>query len=147
MKLRNRKTGEVGQIRVLACTLAVDTKDENNFYEYTSLAELNEEWEDYEEPKGYWVIEPYGKVEYIKIDRHWSEDLYYQFKDFGNCFDTQEEAEKAVEKLKAWKRLKDKGFEFDGWHPDVGIRFLLYNTELEKKSVKSDLDLLFGGEE
>lgn len=34
----------------------------------------------------------------------------------GNCFQTKEEAEKAVEKLKAWKRLKDSGLKFKGWN-------------------------------
>ena len=59
-------------------------------------------------PKGYWIIEPYGKVDYIKIDREWSEDLYYQFKSFGNCFETKAEAEKSLEKLKAWIQLENE---------------------------------------
>ena len=60
----------------------------------------------------------------------------------------------AVEKLKAWKRLKDKGFKFDGWTIDDGLRVsICTNTDSEgiydydKKDFKKDLDLLFGGEE
>ena len=40
MKLRNKKTGEI-----------VEATDFNIISDYNSLAELNEEWEDYEEPK------------------------------------------------------------------------------------------------
>ena len=36
--------------------------------------------------------------------------------EIGNCFQTKEEAERAVEKLKAWKRLKDSGLKFKGWN-------------------------------
>ncbi len=58
----------------------------------------------------------------------------------------------AVEKLKAWKRLKDKGFRFDGWTIDDGLKISI-RTNLEggniysesEKEIRSDLDLLFGG--
>ncbi len=78
-----------------------------------------------------------------------------------SLLDEEEETEKAVEKLKAWKRLEERGFRFIDWELDmktvadgkiwfdVGV-----NTEwdaerlLEREpKVKEDLDLLFGGEE
>lgn len=34
-------------------------------------------------------------------------------KSIGNYFETKEEAEKAVERLRAWKKLKDGGVKFD----------------------------------
>lgn len=67
----------------------------------------------------------------------------------GVFTDSEEETEKAVEKLKAWKRLRDKGFEFVGWEDtnnDVNdILFELPYMEWDK-NVSDDLDLLFGGE-
>ena len=66
--------------------------------------------------------------------------------EIDNCFGTAEEAEKAVEKLKAWKRLKDKGFRFDNFVRDA-IYFNLDEEQIQNKSILKDLDLLFGGEE
>ena len=82
------------------------------------------------------------------------------FKEIGNYFETKEEAEKAVEKLKAWKRLKDLGFEFIGktleYKENKDFGSVFFQTE-ENKSIRDtyddvvdfydDLDLLFGGEE
>ena len=138
MKLRNKKTGEInlGDLHL------------DNF---NSLAELNEEWEDYEEPKWkHWYMTSWGEVWQYGDDplhEEWRRIL-------GNDFETKEEAEKAVEKLKAWKRLKDKGFRFCGWTINDWFRIsICTNTDsdgiydVEKKEMKKDLDLLFGGEE
>lgn len=67
----------------------------------------------------------------------------------GNDFETKEDAEKAVEKLKAFKRLKDKGFKFEGW--DNTDRSTIHNFSLfvaieDLENINKDLDLLFGGE-
>ena len=97
MKLKNKKTGEV-----------IDSLQRSELIlDYSSLAELNEEWEDYEEQKEYWSINEFGTLVQITHSR---ENIYDKSrKNFGNYFETKEEAEKAVEKIKAWKRLKDKG--------------------------------------
>lgn len=68
-------------------------------------------------------------------------------KEIGNCFDTIEEAEKAVEKLKAWKRLKDKGFRFNGWSGTQMGSDISYIREVYYEGCTDDMDLLFGGEE
>lgn len=117
MKLRNRKTGEI--IEAESCnntggciSIYYEEKDGQLGTKdcYTSLAKLNEEWEDYEEPKEYWHI--FGTN--ITKTQECLDELYdKRNKEIGNYFETKEEAEKAVEKLKAWKRLKDKGFGFD----------------------------------
>ena len=113
MKLRNKKTGEV------VCPHNFELfRDPNNIvigdYEYSSLAELNEDWEDYEEPEGWWFIDrAYESHATNSTLRNLEAD-----RQIGNYFETKEEAELAVQKLKAWKRLKDNGFEFGGWKRD-----------------------------
>lgn len=131
MKLRNKKTGKI---------IDVDY------------------WEVYEEPKEYWYISELGGVE----EDEWADaKIDEDYKEIGNYFATKEEAEKAVEKLKAWKRLKDKGFRFCGWEDletlDPEDSFLINRDVVDGSSVvgfkmdnyddcKNDLDLLFGGE-
>ena len=66
MKLRNKKTpnklGEIVPYDVgKGSGIAIKT-DQGIVWYYHSLAELNEEWEDYEEPKEYWRINCTGEV-------------------------------------------------------------------------------------
>lgn len=67
---------------------------------------------------------------------------------------TKEEAEKAVEKLKAFKRLRDKGFRFRGHDDrdrgqlgDIVIYAKMPTFEYDDDSTRDDLDICFGGEE
>ena len=73
-------------------------------------------------------------------------------KEIGNYFETREEAEKAVEKLKAWKRLKDKDFQFHGYNA-LGVGEITFSVDFEDMDdegeigqLRHDLDLLFGGD-
>ena len=155
MKLRNKKTGEIGEFAYFEDKVYVLVNNElNTNLNYTSLAKLNEEWEDYEEPEeDFWYIdsdcETYGVSR--AFNQNDSDDVLFN-KSIGNYFETKEEAEKAVEKLKALKRLKDRGFRFVGWqdsvsdnNPDMAL-FKLYEDGWETETC-DDLDLLFGGEE
>ena len=134
MKLRNKKTGEIN-----LGDLHLD--------DFDSLAELNEEWEDYEEPKDHYYIDYDGDIMIVEALDY--EPKIKGMKQIGNYFETKEEAEKAVEKLKAWKRLKDKGFRFDGWKCTGSMSFTFdnYYGDGQPMSASDDLDLLFGGEE
>ena len=153
-KLRNKKTGDIGflicvvgpspeKIKVVEC---IDGKRGSKCWYYDTITELNEEWEDYEEPKGHWFIDcaaPYP-VDFCEFN----EDTEYD-KEIGNYFETKEEAEKVVEKLKAWKRLKDKGFRFVKVD-DVErvIHFEIpYRVGYDSCEAEADLDTCFGGEE
>lgn len=117
MKLRNKKTGEIGYLvaGVGNPHYVVTNNEWDSCGKYNSLTELSEEWEDYEEPKEHYFITEYGGVfsfnEYEGLNGVANPEDY---RAIGNYFNTQEEAKKAVEKLKAWKRLKDKGFKFGG---------------------------------
>lgn len=152
MKLRNKKTGEI--IEKYPDRFVINSGEQIS--QYDSLAELNAEWEDVpEEPKdkGYWYIDDLCRMRYSselldEIDDRPNNWMIRKLCD--NYFDTREEAEKAVEKLKAWKRLKDKGFRFLGYYHRLGetkskgeIGFEMDDYE----GTKQDLDLLFGGEE
>ena len=147
MKLKNKKTGEIGYFCFAnwdSPVLIIMDKNGVQLAKYNSLAELNEEWEDApEEPKEYWYIDWNGEVCRSDINDERTE----QMKLIGNYFDTREEAEKAVEKLKAWKRLRDKGFRFHGWNgTEIGSN-ISYISEFYYEGCADDMDLLFGGEE
>ena len=125
MKLRNKKTGVINY-------------GDLHLDEYESLAELNAEWEDYKESKEYFYIYANqvlkGECDGIIEDK---------FKEVGNYFETREEAEKAVEKLKAWKRLKDKGFVIEA----VVDKFFCLDIFMKGDSfeeIKEDLKIVFG---
>ena len=143
MKLRNKKTGVI--VDVLANPVFTEYNRDGsvkNVVTFNSLAELNEEWEDYEEPKEYWFIDC-GTYEVDKCEEN--EDTETD-KEIGNYFETEEEAELAVRKLKAWKRLKDNGFEFKRWEIiDGRIDFMILPKGEYREKVYDDLDLLFGG--
>ena len=145
MKLRNKKTGEIKDLDIRLLGTEPDRF-------VNSLAELNEEWEDYEEPKGYWYYDTTcGRVE--KLNHNEDKEIDSSI---GNCFETKEEAEKAVEKLKAWKRLKDEcDIKFDGTIRDdsgmlkgVKLTYDRHTVTFDRmRECIGDLLLLFGGEE
>lgn len=158
MKLRNKETGEIGKLH---CDMNVspakygvfeDTDIRGHYWEYDSLSELNKDWEDYEEPKEHWAIDQFGEpINVTGLSRLQLEKL----RRYGNDFPSENATIEAIEKLKAWTRLKDKGFRFTfvsaalpttpplaGWidyeiEPSKGC--------IDKETIE-DLDLLFGGE-
>ena len=147
MKLKNKISGEIKEFALF---------DGNELQCGATLESLTEEWEDYEEPKTEFYITGWGDIR-----KYTTEEERFAFKqklEIGNYFETKEEAEKAVKKLKAWKRLKDKGFRFT-LTPGVGSlditpgKFQIEITaEMPEKwfccdAVQEDLDDCFGGEE
>ena len=117
MKLRNKKIGKFGFLNIKTNEETwFEVETIGDIYTYSSLAGLNAEWEDYKEPKERWYINENGGVlRYIPSDPDGEDLSYMNYQEqIGNYFETKEEAEKAVEKIKAWKRLKDKGFKFTG---------------------------------
>lgn len=160
MKLRNKKTGEIVEPFGITCingrTFVRFDDGKGTFkFEVHSLAELNAEWEDYEEPKEYWYIDYDGGILCGETDNSSAEKMMISM---GNHFESLEEAEKAVEKLKAFKRLKDKGFRFVGVRgigkvidfdipaPYNHVAFDEYNANEDELEFYTDLMLIFGGE-
>ena len=110
---------------------------DHTFY-FETLKGMNELFEDYEEPKS-------------GIKDVWFPDVVEGRNNVVISFEIREEAEKAVEKLKAFKRLKDKGFkafssEICG--DDFVVSFKLTNHVDYSQSI-DDFDCIFdfGGEE
>lgn len=152
MKLRNKKTGAIYSIE--------DIDLGNNadgiwlgVTMYNSLAELNADWEDApEEPKEYWYIDYDGGILLGEEDSSSAEKMMISI---GNHFDSLEEAEQAVKKLKAFKRLKDKGFRFkdytrnfDGFKRVDGSVFIVAELDDEGTiGMIDELNICFGGEE
>lgn len=163
MKLRNKKTGEIVEPFGITCVngrtfIQFDDGKETFKFEAHSLTELCEEWEDYEEPesKYLYVIDP-TRIKFIsEVYKEDEPDWCEQALELGIGFENEEEAEQAVKKLKAWKRLKDKGFHFEcveeyenlcGNGFEIPIRAIMLPENYNDKEVANDLELLFGGEE
>lgn len=138
MKLKNKKTGDIVSLQG---ELTYDDKI-RLLTHYNSLAELSAEWEDaQEEPKDHWHITFEGVV--CDLNPESLPEYSRNAKSIGNYFETKEEAEKAVEKLKAWKRLKDKGFRFNGWNGTQVGSSISYISEIYYEGCSDDMDLLF----
>ena len=147
MRLRNKKTGGIGELQITEkhCAVAVGNGTASCGIEiYSSLAELNENWEDYKE-KEYFYLNMDGDI------RHTTNQAMVKYsKEIGNYFETEEEAEKAVEKLKALANLRKNGFRFIKWKgadplDELHYRFII-EAETEGAAI-DDLDLLFSGGE
>lgn len=137
MKLKNKKTEEIIEFDAILPVKDV-AGDSVAHLEYNSLAELNAEWEDYEEPI---------QVHIEGIQRVFMNGCGRVFIDYA----TAKEAELAVRKLKAWKRLKDFGcgFMLDDYFTVklVGPDARKITSAKEQKSLSDSYKLLFGGEE
>lgn len=146
MKLRNKRTGEKAEVEINYNSMLVTHEDGRIAqYYFDSLKDL-EEWEDYEEPsKTIWQIKDSGELQDFEED-DFSDGYIESSKSIGNYFSSKEEAEKAVERLRAWKRLKDKGFRFiDHIGRDSGQGMTRY--EWDGYVNGEDLDLLFSQED
>ena len=123
-------------------------------YRYDSIKDFTDHWEDApEEPKTYYYISDFGAIREGDIGKYPEDEE--DRKRIGNYFETKEEAEKAVEKLKALTRLSKCGFRFEGYtdrdranggdiviyaHVDIPNNNLLEDAQPD---MLKDLDLLF----
>lgn len=151
MKVRSKDTGQILELKFSAEGEYFSKQDIETFKgKPLTLARLNDAFEDYEEPKRYWIINGDGLVCPSNYGECPHSDLLKE--KIGNHFETEEEAEKASEKLKAWKRLKDKGFRFTKYKSKIGWEKDWFEIEANCEcdvieEIEEDLDLLFGGEE
>jgi len=145
MKLRNKKTGEIiNSKELLTDEFMIDLFSKDFNYFNSKLGKICKEWEDYEEPKEFWFVDSAGEVQDTTYVTDYDKT---NLRKFGNYFETKEEAEKAVEKLKAWKRLKDVGFKFKDFSRLNDQAYIIRATSNESwTNLYDDLELLFGGE-
>lgn len=126
---------------------------------YNSIKDFTDNWEDApEEPKNYWI--PMSDEPYLFVGNDWETEGLAT----GLISLSKEENEIKREKLKAWKRLKDKGFRFTGvagLSNNISVSFetdnkyssghIMYdeysNTDDKLREYNEDLMMLFGGEE
>lgn len=164
-QVKSKTTGCIGELdfdsregAFIVIYYDLNTKETVKSY-YKSLEDLCEDWEDYEEPKEHWAIDQFGEpINVSGLSRLQLEKLHR----LGNDFPSEKATMQAIEKLKAWKRLKNKGFKFEGIKEDytrilqsqapfrTGKRYLQFNKSEDEDWMKEnwkDLDLLFGGEE
>lgn len=155
MKLKSKQTGEIMEFD--AVLVAKDVKgNEVARLEYDSIQKFTDQWEDVpEEPKRTWFIDTWGSIrelEAMEMPVGWEDKPILEF-------ETKEEAEKALKKLKAITRLNKCGFRFEGYtdrdrasggdiviyaHVDIPNNNLL---EEAQPDMLKDLDLLFSGED
>lgn len=121
---------------------------------YDKLEKLYSDWEDVTEGPScvYWIDTREERI--VQTDLPITDNCLEYVRELGLGFEAREEAEKAIEKLKALTRLKDKGFKFDGWTIDDGLRVSVCTNldgddiyDEDRKETKKDLDICFGGEE
>lgn len=153
MKLRNKQTGEIATLTMSNNGESLLLMVDGEMLAYNiRLSDLGE-WEDYEKPKKHYSITQFGDV-VDEVDGYMSETID-EMKEIGNYFDTREEAEKAVERLRAWKRLKDKGFRHTHFvidHKTKSAKVVYKAQELgltfeEAKQFYENFYLLFGGKD
>ena len=155
MKLRNKKTGEIGKIlKQLSEDNQIEVITDSKLYVVKTLAELNEEWEDYEEPAYYYFIQDDGRIGCDAVEPYNHKSKVEEHKSIGNYFSSKEEAELAVCKLKAWKRLKDDyhiRFDLDFVKNTISFTYridgTLHSAMDDEPIVFEDMKTIFGGEE
>ena len=120
---------------------------------YKTKAEFDANWEDApEEPKTFWAISWAGEPEEYDVKKT-PQELKDMAKAIGNYFSSREKAEKAVEKLKAWQRLKDHNLKLKPGSRIFNNTDKVFTTQavfLESDTyeyIEQDLDLLFSGGE
>ena len=162
MKLQGKNTGTfanfVGYIDQTTPTIDLPTgntmltvryKDAgvNCYKDYKTIADFNADWEDYEEPKEFWFINDCGDVLKYKYDGGCYCPIL-SAKRIGNYFETKEEAEKAVEKLKAWEILRENQVHFDlATLADETTVTIFARKNGAIHEFDKELFLLFGGED
>ena len=153
MKLRNKVTGEIAEVEGGVFKLKIGALEQH----LQSLERLIDEWEDYEESGyTYWIDTREERI--VQADLPLTDNCLEYVRELGLSFESKDEADKAVEKLKAWKRLKDKGFHISGWDNSIGDDYykpsqivieLNGNPDWDEydniNDIKEELDLLFGG--
>ena len=160
MKLQDKETNEIIEIevrRVNDKNLEDETLTTIDGEEIT-LEKLGKKFVDYIEPIEFWTIDAFRmKTAHVYESprfRCYSDEQIANLEELGLKFDTEEEAKQALEKLKAWKRMKNDGCVPIEWrwkqdYPDDACYVeVVLKCQFDAGFHDKDMDLLFrGGEE
>jgi hypothetical protein len=141
MKLKDKKTHQPMTIKLVItdCECMNEHEVDTLYGEPITLETLNKYCEDYEEPKQsalrFMILTLTNFIENEPSD---NVDL--------------EDCKQMLEKLKAWERLEDKGFKFEGWEDspaedDFDMIWFTMKAKVWDVETQEALSLLFGGEE
>lgn len=134
MRLKNKETGEIKEFALF---------DGNELQGGATLESLMKEWEDAPEEEYYWVFTGSGGLACRKKGDFWDEEKY---RDFGNCFKSEDEASAFIEKLRAFKRLRDHGLRFEKYQTRVDHYCVNFTLDEHYPTSLADLELVFGGD-
>lgn len=149
-RLKNKKTGENYEMTMPIVFNIKTSGGGEHTVKCESIKELNEKWTDYEEPKEYWFIDYDGGILCREYDNSSAEKMMISM---GNHFNSLEEAEKVVERLRAWKRLKDYNvmFNLDFVKNKIDFTYSINNLLLDvldgEEQIFNNMKIVFGGEE
>ena len=138
---RDLPTFKAGEIFYLSDTGNLIRESDNvPAYSWTTLEKfpniLTDWFEEIKEPtrwkpeidQEYYLL---GSDSSVKVDEWCDLSTDRNRFEIGNCFKSREEAEKAIERLKAWERLKDAGLKFKGWNKSNYDRTFCINAVIE----------------
>lgn len=120
-------------------------RDEGKFSEWFEEVEDSKVWEP-KEDEYFYCLDTEGCYGVHRNYKSIVEDGMFEI---GNCFKTAEEAEKAVEKLKALRRLREKGLRLKSWEANgshITIQASIPDISCSRQDV-TDLNLLFKEED
>ena len=165
MKLKNNKTGEIKDWTFSEWFNHITNPDNSSHWEcdleqfIENVDTFKQNWEKCEEPESFWYISPTGTPIKSEVSIYDPLEIHLM-KQIGNYFESEEDADEAVAKLMALKRLKNKGFRFDcymrrsDWSGLSKVKALenliditAYLPKDKIKEAEEDLDLLFCDED
>lgn len=126
-------------------------KRDGTFDEWFEEIEESKVWKPKEDEE-YWYTYGNGDFESDifpdESDNKYSQSMAKSRVEIGNCFKTVEDAKKAIEKLKALRRLREKGLMFKEWYCDYPTSKHQMAIKIEATAdafadVWEDLNLLF----
>lgn len=151
MKLKDKQTGEIVEIELIYKDKNLGDRPISRHFDKLITAEnFSDIFEDLKERACIISMrrdEGYTYVDDI-IDAETRGEVIDRAKWYGLYFETEEEAREAVKKLGAFRRLKEHGFKFEGWHrdPDYSGDFTITATD-QSRCADKDLNIIFGEED